>query len=61
MIDPATGIVEAELNLIGLLPQKDHKPDTDVLNGIAYDQENDRIFVTGKKWNTLFEIEELPN
>lgn len=61
IIDPATGIVEAELNLIGLLPQKDHKPDTDVLNGIAYDQENDRIFVTGKKWNTLFEIEELPN
>lgn len=59
IIDPTTGIVEAELNLIGLLPQKDHKPDTDVLNGIAYDKENDRIFVTGKKWNTLFEIKLL--
>ncbi|HIE45327.1 MAG TPA: hypothetical protein EYP87_03960, partial [Flavobacteriaceae bacterium] len=27
-----------------------------VLNGIAYDKENDRLFVTGKKWNKLFEI-----
>jgi len=59
VIDPVTGIVEGELNLIGILPQKDQKPDTDVLNGIAYDKENDRIFVTGKKWNTLFEIELL--
>ncbi|WP_118193531.1 glutaminyl-peptide cyclotransferase [Albibacterium indicum] len=61
IIDPATGVVEGELNLIGLLPQKDHKPDTDVLNGIAYDKNQDRIFVTGKKWNTLFEIKLLPH
>jgi len=26
------------------------------LNGIAYDEENNRLFVTGKKWNKVFEI-----
>jgi len=31
-------------------------PDTDVLNGIAYDKEGNRIFVTGKNWPKLFEI-----
>jgi glutaminyl-peptide cyclotransferase len=30
-----------------------------VLNGIAYDEEKDRLFVTGKDWNTLFEIKLL--
>jgi len=29
----------------------------DVLNGIAYDAKNDRLFVTGKFWPKLFEIE----
>ena len=29
----------------------------DVLNGIAYDQENKRMFVTGKFWPKLFELE----
>jgi len=59
IIDPSDGRVEGELNMIGLLPQKDQKADTDVLNGIAYDKQNKRIFVTGKKWNTLFEIKML--
>jgi glutamine cyclotransferase len=59
IINPSTGQVEGELNLIGLLPQKDRTIDTDVLNGIAYDRENKRIYVTGKKWNTLFEIKML--
>jgi glutaminyl-peptide cyclotransferase len=38
--------------------QKQQKIDKndEVLNGIAYDQENDRLFVTGKKWGKLFEI-----
>ncbi|MCA1643589.1 MAG: glutaminyl-peptide cyclotransferase [Acidobacteria bacterium] len=30
--------------------------DTDVLNGIAYDEAGDRLFVTGKLWSKLFEI-----
>ena len=34
--------------------------DTDVLNGIAYDAASERIFVTGKRWSKLFEIEIIP-
>ncbi len=60
IINPETGEVEGELNLIGLLPQKDRDDQTDVLNGIAYDRKGDRLFVTGKKWNTMFQIRELP-
>ncbi len=56
IIDPKTGIVEGVIDLAGLLPQSEHTPSTDVLNGIAYDNENKRIFVTGKNWSKLFEI-----
>ena len=31
-----------------------------VLNGIAYDADGDRLFVTGKRWPKLFEIELIP-
>lgn len=57
VINPATGEVEAYINLKRLLPMTDYTAQTDVLNGIAYDAEKDRIFVTGKKWPKLFEIE----
>ena len=56
-IDPATGAVEGIVDLTGLLPEVDVTPATDVLNGIAYDAAGGRIFVTGKNWNKLFEIE----
>ncbi len=60
IIDPRTGEVEGELNLIGLLPQSHYKENqTNVLNGIAYDRQNKRLFVTGKNWDTLFEIKML--
>lgn len=57
VIDPATGAVEAIVDLAGLLSESDTTPDTDVLNGIAYDAASGRIFVTGKNWPKLFEIE----
>ena len=57
IIDPATGVVEGVVDLTGLLPQQYATPQTDVLNGIAYDSESKRIFVTGKNWSKLFEIE----
>ena len=57
IIDPATGVVEGIIDLRGLLPDEDITIDTDVLNGIAYDEQNRRIFVTGKRWNKIFEIE----
>lgn len=56
-IDPATGEVTGVIDLTGLLPEADRTPQTDVLNGIAWDRETGRIFVTGKRWSKLFEIE----
>jgi glutaminyl-peptide cyclotransferase len=55
-IDPRTGRVTGWIDLAGLLPEADARGDEDVLNGIAYDEENDRLFVTGKLWPKLFEI-----
>lgn len=56
VIDAETGKVEAYLNLKGLLKPEDKHNKIDVLNGIAYDKETDRLFVTGKMWPKLFEI-----
>jgi glutaminyl-peptide cyclotransferase len=55
-IDPLTGKVLAYIDLKGILPENERTGETDVLNGIAYDQSTGRIFVTGKKWPKLFEI-----
>ena len=57
IIDPVSGRVEGVVDLEGLLPESDRTPDTDVLNGIAWDPEAKRLFVTGKNWDKLFEIE----
>ena len=57
IIDPATGIVEGVADLTGLLPEEEVTPATDVLNGIAYDAEANRVFVTGKNWPKIYEIE----
>ena len=56
MIDPKSGKVLSYIHLDGLLKEEDHHPGLDVLNGIAYDVEEDRLFVTGKNWPKLFEI-----
>ena len=57
IVDPATGIVEGVVDLTGILPEEEVAPTTDVLNGIAYDDDGKRIFVTGKNWPKLYEIE----
>ena len=54
-IAPDTGKVTAYIDLRGLLTQAE-RARTDVLNGIAYDGKQDRLFVTGKLWPKLFEI-----
>jgi glutaminyl-peptide cyclotransferase len=56
VIDPATGTVTAWLDLTGLRPASSRQDAEAVLNGIAYDEARDRLFVTGKRWPTLFEI-----
>jgi glutamine cyclotransferase len=59
-IAPDTGRVVGWIDLTGLLPQADRTEETDVLNGIAYDPQGDRLFVTGKYWPKLFEIKLVP-
>ena len=56
-ISPQDGHVIAWVDLAGLLPDEQKKDAESVLNGIAYDAERDRIFVTGKRWPAVFEIE----
>jgi glutamine cyclotransferase len=56
IIDPETGKVEGQINLKGILKATDRRPNTDVLNGIAWDKKGERLFVTGKLWPKLFEI-----
>jgi glutamine cyclotransferase len=56
-IDPETGEVAGWIDLAGLLSPEDRSEPVDVLNGIAYDAEGDHLFVTGKLWPKLFEIE----
>lgn len=52
-IDPATGVVNSKLDLTGLNGRRGTE---DVLNGIAWDAAGKRLFVTGKLWDTLYEI-----
>jgi len=55
-IDPSSGMVRSFLDLKGILAPTDKTGGENVLNGIAYDQERKRIFVTGKLWPRIFEI-----
>ncbi|MBK7918654.1 MAG: glutaminyl-peptide cyclotransferase [Chloroflexi bacterium] len=55
-ISPQTGQVVGWIDLTGLLNPADLTQPADVLNGIAYDANHDRLFVTGKWWPKLFEI-----
>lgn len=59
-IDPDSGQVTAWVDLTGLLDTNNLAEPVDVLNGIAYDADNERLFVTGKLWPALFEIEVVP-
>jgi glutamine cyclotransferase len=54
-IRPDSGEVIAWIDLAGILDP--YPPTADVLNGIAFDEDQGRLFVTGKNWPTLFEIE----
>lgn len=56
-ISPQDGHVIAWIDLTGLLPASQKIDGESVLNGIAYDAQHDRLFVTGKRWPLVFEIE----
>lgn len=56
-IDPSSGKIKAYIDLSGIFPESERrKTDADVLNGIAFDQQTGRIFITGKRWPKLYEI-----
>lgn len=61
-IDPNSGKLLGWINLAGISPDDQGKESQteNTLNGIAYDAEKDRIFVTGKNWKTLYEIKVKP-
>jgi glutaminyl-peptide cyclotransferase len=56
IINPKTGKVEGVVDCRGLLPKSLRKPSTDVLNGIAYNPDTRKIYLTGKNWPKLYEI-----
>lgn len=58
-IDPASGEVNSVVDLSGLSERTQLGSNEAVLNGIAWDAEGERLFVTGKHWAHLFEIELL--
>ncbi|MEZ5342865.1 MAG: glutaminyl-peptide cyclotransferase [Acidimicrobiales bacterium] len=56
MIDQASGTVTATLDLAALVPDVVGDAANDVLNGIAYRAETDTFLVTGKRWDTVYEL-----
>lgn len=59
-INPTTGLVTGWVNLDTLWPRARRPASADVMNGIAYDAERRRIFVTGKNWPRLYHISVTP-
>jgi glutaminyl-peptide cyclotransferase len=59
-ISPDKGEVLGWIDLTNLYPARQRSSKEDVLNGIAYDEANDRLFVTGKNWPKVYEIEVVP-
>ena len=55
-IDPKDGMVVGWVDLDGIFDTSTIDDDEGVLNGIAWDSEKKRLFVTGKLWPSVFEI-----
>ena len=56
IINPKDGHVEGVIDCRGLLPKNLYTSETDVLNGIAYNPEDGKIYLTGKNWPKLYEV-----
>ncbi len=59
-IDPLTGKITGKIDFEKLAQEQTAGSSDNVLNGIAYDEANDRIFITGKRWKKVFEIKVKP-
>ena len=60
IIDPDSGFISASIELAGLLPDNERRAGTDVLNGIAVNPADSSVWVTGKNWPWLYQIELVP-
>lgn len=56
-IEPNTGAVVRDIDMANLLKASDRTPEAEVLNGIAYDKQHGAIYVTGKYWPRLFQVQ----
>ena len=56
IINPSNDNVDGVIDCTGLLPRQLRYEDTDVLNGIAHNPEDGRIYLTGKNWCRLYEV-----
>ena len=56
VINPLTGVITHKINLKGLLPDDERTPQTDVLNGIAWDNNRKIFLVTGKNWPHMYQL-----
>lgn len=56
IIDPKSGVVEGVVDCRNLLPYALRRPNTDVLNGIAWREKEDAIYLTGKNWPKIYKV-----
>ncbi|MBN1413779.1 MAG: glutaminyl-peptide cyclotransferase [Bacteroidales bacterium] len=61
IIDPENGKITGQINMEKLMPQEAIDDSNKVLNGIAYNTKNGHIYVTGKYWPVLYELEIIPS
>ena len=61
VIDKSTGSVDGIINFGDLRNNLKQHPDLDVLNGIAFNKKRNTFFVTGKRWNKIFEVKIIKN
>jgi len=61
IINPKNGAIEAVIDFKDLKNKVTNHPGLDVLNGMAYNPQTKTLFVTGKRWDKLFEVKIIPN
>ena len=59
IIDPNSGLVIGEINLENIFNRKNYNNTIDVMNGIAYNEKNNSLIITGKWWPSMYEIKIL--
>ena len=60
IINPENGAIEAVLDFKDLKAKVTNHPGLDVLNGMAYNSKTKTLFVTGKRWDKIFEVKIIP-